>query len=86
MPQASKDLRDLMRKRFGDTDLFGPAYFLEDAGYKITTGYLWEPKPGVKSYGDMTQDELDWLDFLCEEWDYGGLIETDVPTNGRNGA
>lgn len=77
MPQASDKLRDKMRQRFGDIGVEGPCDFLSEAGYKNTADFLWEPKPGVKSYGDMTQDELDCLDFLCDEWDYGGLTISD---------
>ncbi|TIL38499.1 hypothetical protein [Mesorhizobium sp.] len=74
MPQASEELREQMRVRFGDSiNDYGPAKFLEDAGYKMNRGWEWTPKPGVTDLKGMTRDEFDCLLFLCHEWDYGGL-------------
>lgn len=74
MPSASDELREAMNKRFGDPiDESGPMQFLEDAGYKLTKDWLWEPKPGVACLKDMTRDEFDCLLFLVHEWDFGGL-------------
>lgn len=74
MPQASNELRALMKVRFGDpiSDA-GPTKFLEEAGYMLTRDWTWLPKEGVKNYGDMTQEEYDALRFLVHEWDFGGL-------------
>ncbi len=75
MPQASSELRSRMEERFGDpiSDA-GPTKFLEDAGYKLTSSWLWEPKKGVESLKDMTQEEYECMLFLVHEWDYGGLF------------
>jgi hypothetical protein len=75
MPTASDELRDLMGKMFGDriSDA-GPMKFLTTAGYKLTRGWEWEPKPGVTGYNGMTQDEYACLLFLVKEWDFGGLV------------
>ena len=74
MPSASDELRNEMERRFGDAiSDSGPIRFLEDAGYKLTSDFEWEPKPGVRTLKDMTRDEFDCLLFLCHEWDFGGL-------------
>jgi hypothetical protein len=63
-----------MRVRFGDPICeSGPTKFLIDAGYKLTRGWEWTPKPGVAGYDDMAQDEYECLLFLVHEWDFGGL-------------
>ena len=49
--------------------------YLEDAGYKLTKGWLWTPKPGVSNLKEMTRDEFECLLFLVHEWDFGGLVE-----------
>lgn len=75
MPSADADLQQRMFDRFGShTDEEGPIKFLEDAGYKLTRQYLWEPKTGVTCLKDMTRDEFDCMLFLVHEWDYGGLV------------
>ena len=65
MPQASDELRSLMEEM----------KFLEDAGYKLTRDWHWEPKPGVSDLKGMTRDEFECLLFLVHEWDFGGLKE-----------
>tara|TARA_Y100000310_G_scaffold327344_1_gene393558 strand:+ start:5510 stop:5707 length:198 start_codon:yes stop_codon:yes gene_type:complete len=65
-----------MNERFGDpVSEIGPCKFLKDAGYEITTGWMWKPKPGVTDLSDMTRDEYECLLFLAHEWDFGGLVE-----------
>lgn len=72
MPQASDELREKMRQRFGDSiDEQGPIDFLVGAGYKLGSDWLWE-KEGT-TYESMTQDEYDAMQFLVQEWDFGGL-------------
>lgn len=74
MPQASPELQEQMRQRFGDAiSEEGPTKYLQDAGYKLTRHWFWEPKPGITQYREMTCDEFDCLLFLVHEWDYGGL-------------
>ena len=76
MHQASDELRNLMKKRFGDySDDQGPIKYLKDAGYKLTKKWQWEPKPGVTNPAQMTQEEFECMAFLVHEWDFGGLIE-----------
>lgn len=74
MPEASDELRERMRLRFGSaTSDEGPSRYLTDAGYVLQPGFLWRPKPGVKELRDMTRDEFECLLFLVHEWDYGSL-------------
>jgi len=74
MPQASADLREMIRRRFGDpVSDAGPTKYLEDAGYVLQENWLWTPKPGVKDLKDMSNTEWLCLFFLIEEWDFGGL-------------
>ena len=89
MPQASDELRSRMEERFGDSiSDAGPTKFLEDAGYKLTSSWLWEPKKGVESLKDMTQEEYECILFLVHEWDYGGLSTGLVkgPTDSKVGS
>lgn len=73
MPQASDDLRQRMRDRFGSIMDDGPSKFLTGAGYVLTRGWEWKPKPGVSRHDDMTEEEWECLLFLVDEWDYGAL-------------
>ncbi|HLT41216.1 MAG TPA: hypothetical protein VKZ95_00810 [Sphingobacteriaceae bacterium] len=74
MPQASDELRQLMKDRFGDEiDEQGPIKYLENSGYSLTKGFLWE-HPTNKTYKSMTREEFDCLLFLVHEWDFGGLV------------
>ena len=75
MPQASDRLQRRMGELFGsDTGDEGPIKFLETAGYTLNRDWTWVPKAGVKELWEMTQDELACLQFLVEEWDFGGLM------------
>ena len=74
MPQASEELRQRMNQWFGDpVSDKGPIKFLEDAGYELLHDFIWKPKPGVESLGQMTRTEFECLKFLIHEWDFGGL-------------
>lgn len=76
MPQASDELRALMKERFGsETDDAGPSKYLTDAGYVLLPGFVWQPKEGVVTLKDMTRPEFDCLLFLVHEWDYGTLAD-----------
>lgn len=70
MPQASEYLRERMRVRFGDLDVHGPQSFLLNQGWTITRAYNF-----VKPAPDHRPEDLEWecVDFLIEEWDYGGV-------------
>lgn len=72
MPSASDELRERMRIRFGDPiDDAGPMRWLEKQGYKMTGGWEWiKPSPEHKP----TEDEIEAIQFLIDEWDMGGII------------
>lgn len=71
MPQATDELRDFARSEFGSIDLSGPQRLLESRGFKLTDDWRWE-RPAPDYY--ITQLEFKCLDFLIQEWDYGGLV------------
>ena len=74
MPQTTRELRLKMEARFGpDSYEYGPTNYLEAAGYTLTEKWGWEPKPGVLAAAQMTEDELDCMVYLIEEWDFDGL-------------
>lgn len=77
VPSVSDELRELMKQRFGSIDDGGPVKFLKDAGYELTDGHQWKPKPGISRIEKMTQEEFEAMLFLIDEWDYGGLLENE---------
>lgn len=84
MPQASDELRQQMKDRFGDAiGEEGPMKFLQDAGYVLTREWTWKPKQGVADLKGMTRDEFDCLLFLVHEWDFGGLASTEGGSDAR---
>lgn len=52
--------------------------FLESAGYRMTKRYGWLMP---KDRSTPTERELDAIDYLVNEWDYGG-IETPAAQEG----
>lgn len=71
MPMASEELRHKMTDRFGGIEANGPMTYLEDSGYVLRPDWQWELLEDRRP----TPDEIDCLDFLCDEWDFGGLVE-----------
>lgn len=70
MPSSTDDLKLKMCKWFGDMDLIGPQAFLEAHGYVLNRKYGWDkPTPSHT----VSEYEADCLEFLIEEWDYGGI-------------
>lgn len=74
MPQASDELCQLMKVKFGSIDESGPMGQLLTNGYILTQEWLWQPPEGVRTYRDMTRDDFECLMFLVHEWDFGGLV------------
>lgn len=67
MPQASDELRDLMKERFGDEiDCSQPLKFLLDRGFSEKAGMISKPAPDYV----MNDQECDCVDYLCDEWDF----------------
>lgn len=66
MPQAS----DEQRADWG-IDSHPPQAYLRAAGYRLTGGWEWiKPEPDH----EPTNNEISAINFLIDEWDYGGLI------------
>jgi len=75
MPQATDELQNEMKLLFGDSiDDTGPTSFLQKSGYSLTKDFQWRPPEGVNSVDDMTEDAYLCMAFLCDEWDFGGLV------------
>ena len=73
MPQASERMRRRYRAKFGD---IGPEHAmkeLEKRGWTLTKEWEWVPPRNGRFQSD---EELFWIDFLIQEWDFGGLRET----------
>jgi hypothetical protein len=66
MPQAS----DKQRARWGLSDSKA-TQFLEQHGYKLMPDFLWV----APSDREPTEQELDAIQFLVDEWDFGGICE-----------
>lgn len=87
MPTASDFDRARMRKWFGSIDEYGPETFLKSRGYILTKGWCWvKPVPSHH----ISDEEYHCLEFLMDEWDYGGLVtgslckgEKDDPLSNR---
>lgn len=80
MPSASNDLRELMNEYFGDPiDDNGPIQYLISKGYKPSRRPLWFwhlPNPEHV----ITEKEGNCLQFLIDEWDFGGIWNEDNET------
>lgn len=69
MPQASETDRERYRAQFGDLGCEHAQRELESRGYVLTDCWEWRlPNPEH----EPTDEELFWLGFLVDEWDYGG--------------
>jgi hypothetical protein len=65
MPQATEELR----REWGIADSRA-IKFLNDRGYKLTRDFRWQkPHPNMKP----TAKELRAIEFLIQEWDFGGF-------------
>lgn len=74
MPQASDDLRDLMRLMFGEAVSDGPPTdYLTSKGYSLNPDWTWKlPKP---DHYVLEKEEL-CLRFLVDEWDFGWIEQS----------
>ena len=70
MPSSSDAQRDLMTKWFGSVDTSGPMKFLESHGFILRRDWCWQ-KP--VSAHKLSEDEIECVVFLIEEWDFGGI-------------
>lgn len=69
MPTATPEAREWAVKTFGSMDLMGPQAALERLGFTLTVEYCW------KRIRPPTEYEWKCIDFLIDEWDYGGYVE-----------
>jgi hypothetical protein len=70
MSQASKELRDYWEHETSwDTQAVN---YLESRGFTITPEYDWLLPPGM-SKEEMTPRDWSAIEYMADEWDYGGL-------------
>jgi hypothetical protein len=71
MPSASETMRKSIIERFGSLNPDGPIKYLLDHGWRLTRNFFWIPPSR-----DYTEPELEGecIDFLIDEWDYGGVL------------
>jgi hypothetical protein len=73
MPQSDDVTRARIEELFHDgVSDAGPIKYLTDAGYTLSKDWTWS-KPGVTHLWQMTPEEQVCMQFLFEEWDFGGL-------------
>lgn len=72
MPQATEELRQKWGgvRGVGEDKAIG---HLLKRGYTLTSDYCWFKPIEI----DITLDDTEAIDFLIQEWDYGGLITND---------
>lgn len=71
MPSTSQYVIDELSKFLPDVDDGSTCQYLRDHGYKLERDWTWT-KPGT-TLEDMTAEEYLCLQYLVEEWDFGGL-------------
>lgn len=75
MPQATDELRDTMRKWFGDgCDPGPPLTFLFSRGYKDRAGVIMPPTASHT----VSVEEATCIDFLFQEWDFAYGVHVPV--------
>lgn len=73
MPEASDEAHDWAMKKFGSIEDGVILKWLEERGYKeVQNGWLLF-KPGITAFKDMELDEQRAVQFLVDEWDFGGI-------------
>ncbi len=70
MPQSSDELRAY----WGGVEPRTAMEYLEDRGYRPGKNWSWIPPNGL-TYDTMPERDYKAIQFLIEEWDYGGLAE-----------
>ena len=72
MPQASDEDRERYKLTFPDIGCEHAIAELERRGYTLTRDHAWELPKGQDFASD---EELFWIGFLVDEWDFGWLAE-----------
>jgi hypothetical protein len=80
MSQPIDDLRNYRRwSQRGSAGYDEPMRFLERQGYVLTKDWEWR-KPSPSHV--ITTEEADAIQFLTDEWDFGGVIEDSTGATG----
>lgn len=69
MPTATDELRKFAQVNFGSLDTHGPCDALERLGFVQTKDWCWKRKQPPNQY------ERNCINFLIQEWDWGGYVE-----------
>lgn len=69
MPTASEKLRKFAETNFGSIDANAVCTALERAGFIQTSDWCWKRARPPNEY------EWNCINFLIQEWDWGGYIE-----------
>lgn len=75
MPQCSDEILEEYMRLGGagpEDDEFALNY-LTVHGWRLTPGLDWIPPAGVESADQVTNEEAVCIEFLAQEWDYGGV-------------
>jgi hypothetical protein len=67
MPQAS----EAHRARWNGPDDRAAIRFLENAGYRLRSDWMWIKPTEAHA---PTDREVDAVKFLIDEWDFGGIV------------
>lgn len=71
MPTASDELRSVITQWFGGIEDYPVVKFLESHGFTLTRQWFWiKPVPSHHT----SPIEYTCLQFLVDEWDYGGFV------------
>lgn len=68
MPQATDELRAY----WGGVDDAPALRHLEARGFTLNGDWTWTPPPGL-TWDTMTERDRLAVEFLVDEWDFGGL-------------
>ena len=68
MPQASESEHEWALKEFGNIDDATIAGWLKKEGYELTDAWVW-----IKPNRLISNKERGAINFLMDEWDYGGV-------------
>lgn len=70
MPQASDELRERYLRIFPDLGCEHAVAELKKRGYALRRDWTW-----CAPHAGTTEEEREWIIFLIEEWDFGGIWE-----------
>ena len=73
MPQATPMERRWAIAKFGDIDTGPIIEWLEKQGFKLRKDWRWQAPAGR----EPTQEEIRAVCFLVDEWDFGGIVQTE---------